>query len=172
MVCETCSSNSCAVAHGQISPIPLPRVQGGGDVRMYLVLVRTSPRASTKYGRSSRRNLARSTMFSRESEDERTPPRSSDSRCRRNEERLVVFCGGCPIAPGGQRYITRFLGAAYPAGSYRLSEHTLNANFSKPWATPGTVSYLVPPRITMARFVVGPPSSREATLMPAASPTV
>lgn len=74
--------------------------RGEGDVRMYLVLVRMSPRASTKYGRSSRKNLARSTMFSRESEEERTPPRSSDSRCRRNEERLVVFCGGCPIALG------------------------------------------------------------------------
>lgn len=36
------------------------------NIRWYLVLLATSPRSSTKYGRSSRRNLASRTRFSRE----------------------------------------------------------------------------------------------------------
>jgi hypothetical protein len=35
-------------------------------LRKYLVLLKISPRASTKYGRSPRRNLAFKTMFSRD----------------------------------------------------------------------------------------------------------
>lgn len=66
--------------------------EGVSDIRVYLVFVRTSPRASTKYGRSSLKKFARRTMFSLDREEDRVPPRSSDSRWRRNEERFVVLC--------------------------------------------------------------------------------